>query len=187
MSSRKKIKKNRWSAKVVAVSGLILGFGLLAGSALAMFMAQGKVKGITISTTTPSLTINDQTEWDAGLNFENIAPGWSSESPLIVFVDNQTPNDAPMELSIKADLKDSSLELADAMQMTLLTGIPGKPPFEGSLSWWAENETLLLDNPLTDYAQEFYITFSLPEDVDNELQGTNLDLDLEFTGTLVSN
>lgn len=157
-----------------------------AGVAYAWFSAQGKVQGIGISVGNSGLLVNGVNEWTAGVSFNNIIPGWSSD-PILAVVKN-TSEGVPLELKARVLFTGSDFQaLSETMLMAIeevgSTEVPNYQPLDS----WSGTGTLLTGEPLAQGEERSYnILFKLPIDATDDIQNIEIGLSVLFTGVQVN-
>lgn len=156
-----------------------------AGAVYAWFTAQSKVQGIDISTTNSGLLINGVNEWSAGMVFENLAPGWSSE-PINFTVKSLASGTNKFEL--KARLLFAGMDfkpLDEVMTMAIvMIGDTAEPDFQ-TLKWWGDTGKVLGEKMVGDEERQYQLLFKLPSTAGNEIQNKMVSLSVLLTGTQV--
>lgn len=154
-----------------------------AGIVYAWSNVQGKVRGIGISVGSAGLLVNGVQEWSAGVNFNNILPGWTSE-PILMTVTNSSKG---LGLYVKARLLFSGTDftsLANTMQMAIAPVGSTEPHDYQTLNWWQINEPNLLGGAMVEgTSRDYNIVFKLPSTAGDDIQSKELGLSVLLTGT----
>jgi len=165
---------------------LVLMASVGASAAYAWFSSQGKVRGIGVSVGSTGLLVNGVNEWSAGVNFENIVPGWTSD-PILVVIKNVGEGSFPLEVKARVLFTGSDFQpLAETMMMAIEeVGSLSSPEFQ-TLSWWSETGKVLVGGSLQNNEERNYnLIFKLPSDVTDEIQNMMVDLSVLLTGTQI--
>lgn len=153
------------------------------GMVYAWSSAQGKVQGIGVSVGSSGLLVNGQREWSAGVNFDNILPGWISE-PIVMTVDNVSEG---MDLNLQARILFTGTDftsLANTMEMAIEPVGSTTAPGYQTLMWWSQNGMVLAGGALTEHTQRDYqIRFKLPLTAGDEIQNKEVGISVLLTGT----
>lgn len=154
--------------------------------AYAWFSSQGKVRGISVSVGSSGLLINGVSEWTAGVSFNNIVPGWSSE-PILTVIQNVSDGSIPLELKAKILFTGSDFQLLAGTMLMAIEEVGGveAPDFQ-TLTWWSETGKVLSGGNLGQGQERSYnLLFKLPTESSDEIQNSAVDLSVLFTGTQV--
>lgn len=165
---------------------LMMIIAMSASAAYAWFSSQGKVRGIGVSVGSSGLLINGVSEWTAGVSFNNIVPGWSSD-PILTVVQNVSDGLVPLELKARILFTGSDFQLlAGTMLMAIEeVGSVEAPDFQ-TLTWWSETGKVLSGGNLGQGEERSYnLLFKLPTESSDEIQNSMVDLSVLLTGTQV--